>query len=198
MQKQLVSWFASPDLRDDKAHHEGARILGDLFTCRQRFVEFHFREQPSVHDTLTQGGRELNGQPHVRMSIVQGNHRCSDTDLLQSCLLQHAIGALTHIEVSTPVLECGQNCTFESIPGSKWRKTVPAGGIWLLDGHHSAWSGERHHLAYEVLIPTHGSKDKASMDQIKGLPWQRGVIGILFKDLDVVHPCLLNVELSGG
>lgn len=49
----LVSWFASPDLRDDKAHHEGIRILGNLFTCSQSFVEFHFREQPSIHNPLT-------------------------------------------------------------------------------------------------------------------------------------------------
>jgi hypothetical protein len=49
----LVNWFTSPDLRDDKAHHEGIRILGNLFTCSQSFVEFHFREQPSIHNPLT-------------------------------------------------------------------------------------------------------------------------------------------------
>ena len=49
----LVSWFTSPDLRNNKAHHEGVRILGNLFTCSQSFVEFHSREQPSIHNPLT-------------------------------------------------------------------------------------------------------------------------------------------------
>jgi hypothetical protein len=142
-----VGWFVSPDLRDDKAHHEGLRILGDLLTGGQCFVEFHFREQPCIENASTQGGRELNREPHIGMPVVQGNHRRSDANLLQSRLSQHAIGALSGIEVPAPLLEGSQDRAFEAIPGLMLGKKFPAVGIWLLDGDDSTRFGERHHLA---------------------------------------------------
>jgi hypothetical protein len=128
----------------------------------------------------------------LRMAIVQCHHSSSDLNLLQSSLSQHAVGALTGIKVPASLLEGGEARSFESIPGPVLRKVIPAGGIWLLDGHDSTWLGEGQHLAEELGITTNWRKDKAHMHQIKELVRQAGMIGVLFDDLDVLKPCLLN------
>jgi hypothetical protein len=57
-------------------------------------------------------------------------------------------------------------------------KTVPAGGIWLLDGHDPTWFGEGDHFTNEVLILTYWSEDKTDMDQIERLAREGSVVDI--------------------
>src|SRR5258708_13332501 len=150
----FVDPFASPDLCDNKAHHEGFRVPGNLLTRRQCLIEFHFRKQLGIENALAQGGRKLNRESHIGMSILQGDHCCSDAYLLQSRLSQHTIGALSCIEVPTPLLEGGQNRAFEAIPGLMLGKTVPAGSIWLLYGPDTTSFGAADHLTYHFPSPT--------------------------------------------
>src|SRR5260370_7473490 len=85
----LVDPFASPDLCDNKAHHEGFRVPGNLLTRQKCLIEFHFRKQLGIENALAQGGRKLNRESHIALSLLQPNHQSSHPYLIPPSLPHH-------------------------------------------------------------------------------------------------------------